>query len=453
MEKGCTHFEGGSAGSPVRFVRNAQSVDAATLRQLVQPGRVHSAVYTSPDIFEAEIERIFHGSWLYVGHASEVPQKGDYRVRRLGRQPVIMVRGHDDVVRVLMNRCRHRGAAVCEQEAGREKVFRCWFHGWTYDNTGKLINVTDPAGYGDDFPMEEYSLTSAPRVEIYRDFVFASLSPEVGSLAEYLGPAAQMIDLLVDASPTRQIKLSAGVHKTVYNGNWKMVGMDGYHPHYVHASVVSMWQRQADSGIGATHRADPFDGKAKTYTRDLGNGHAMLDMREHRVEHYADYEAYLKGVQGGAEYIEALAARDGAEQSKLLVAIAGDPHIGVFPNMQIINNQVRIMIPLEPGRTEVLMFPVLFDGVDDAINTMRLRQHESFYGPAGAGSPDDAEIFERAQRGMNAQVNPWIDISRGMTREQTHADGTITGHISDEVPQRGQMRYWLELMTKGAELE
>src|SRR5690242_13310104 len=123
MEKGCTHFEGGSAGSPVRFVRNAQSVDAATLRQLVQPGRVHSAVYTSPDIFEAEIERIFHGSWLYVGHASEVPQKGDYRVRRLGRQPVIMVRGHDDVVRVLMNRCRHRGAAVCEQEAGREKVF------------------------------------------------------------------------------------------------------------------------------------------------------------------------------------------------------------------------------------------------------------------------------------------------------------------------------------------
>lgn len=121
--------------------------------------------------------------------------------------------------------------------------------------------------------------------------------------------------------------------------------------------------------------------------------------------------------------------------------------------MQIINNQVRIMIPLEPGRTEVLMFPVLFDGVDDAINTMRLRQHESFYGPAGAGSPDDAEIFERAQRGMNAQVNPWIDISRGMTREQTHADGTITGHISDEVPQRGQMRYWLELMTKGAELE
>jgi phenylpropionate dioxygenase-like ring-hydroxylating dioxygenase large terminal subunit len=441
------------AGTPVRFTCTKRPIDAESLRELVLPSKVHSDIYTSPDIFEAEIERIFHGSWLYVGHASEVPHAGDYRVRRLGRQPVIMVRGNDGVVRVLMNRCRHRGAAVCEREARREKFFRCWFHGWTYDNTGKLVSVTDRAGYGDSFSMEDYSLSSAPRVEVYRDFVFASLSPDVGPLAEYLGPAAAMIDLLVDASPTRRVALSAGVRKTVYNGNWKLVGMDGYHPHYVHASVVSMWQRQADSGIGATHRADPFDGKAKTFTRDLGHGHSMLDMRDHRVEHFGDYEKFLRGVSGGVEYIEALTSRDGAEHARLLLVIAGDPHVGIFPNMQIINNQVRIMVPLEADQTEVLMFPVMLDGVSDAINTMRIRQHESFYGPAGAGSPDDAEIFERAQRGMGAQVDPWIDISRGMFREEHQADGTIVGHISDEVPQRGQMRYWLQLMTQGADHE
>jgi hypothetical protein len=54
---------------------------------------------------------------------------------------------------------------------------------------------------------------------------------------------------------------------------------------------------------------------------------------------------------------------------------------------------------------------------------------------------------------MNAQVDPWIDISRGIGREKVESDGTITGHISDEVPQRGQMRHWLKLMTKGAEIE
>lgn len=453
MQHGCAHSDlrNSSAESPVNFLRHTQPLSKEALQDLVQTGRVHSAVYTSSEIFELEIQRIFHGSWVYVGHASEVPVAGDYRLRQLGRQPVIMVRGNDGVVRVLMNRCRHRGAAVCEVEAGREKFFRCWYHGWTYNNTGKLVSVTDPAGYGEALPTEDYSLTPAPRVETYRDFVFASLSPNVSPLDEHLGAAAPMIDLLVEASPLRQIELGAGVHKTVYNGNWKFVGMDGYHPHYVHASVVAAWQRKSDSGVGATHRADPFDGKSQTFTRDLGNGHAMLDMRVHRLQHYAEYEKFLRGVPGGPQYIDALYSRDGEARAKLLLAVAGDPHVGIFPNMQIINNHVRIMVPLSASRTEVLMFPALFKGVSPEINALRLRQHESFYGPAGAGSPDDAEIFERVQRGLIAELDPWVDISRGAHRERVEADGTIVGHISDEVPQRGQMKRWLQLITAGSE--
>jgi len=87
-------------------------------------------------------------------------------------------------------------------------------------------------------------------------------------------------------------------------------------------------------------------------------------------------------------------------------------------------------------------------GVTDDFNAVRLRQHESFYGPAGAGSPDDAEIFERAQMGMLADVNPWVEISRGMNREVKDEDGTIVGLITDEVTQRGQARKWRELMTQ-----
>ena len=94
------------------------------------------------------------------------------------------------------------------------------------------------------------------------------------------------------------------------------------------------------------------------------------------------------------------------------------------------------------------MTAVRLGGVSEEINAERLRVHESFYGPAGAGSPDDAEIFERVQRGLAAEVNPWVEISRGMDREQTDADGNTVGLISDEVPQRGMMRYWSELMTK-----
>lgn len=420
---------------------------ASALQKLAERGRVHSSIYTDPAIFELEFERIFYRTWVYIGHASEVPQAGDFRLRSIGRQPVILVRGNDGVVRVLMNRCRHRGAVVCEVEAGREKVFRCWFHGWTYDNTGKLLSVTAPEGYGEDFRTDENSLTPAPRVESYRDFMFASLSAEVPPLRDYLARAAAMIDLLVDASPERQIDVNAGCHKTVYKGNWKLVGMDGYHPNFVHASVVALWQRKANSGMGATHRSDPFDGKAPTYTRDLGNGHAMIDLRNHRLEHFPDYSKFLATVPGGKDYIDAMFARDSAERARLLLAIAGDPHIGIFPNMQIINNQIRIINPLAVGETEVMMFPVLLKGVSPQINALRLRQHESFYGPASAGSPDDAEIFERAQRGMLAQVNPWINISRGLSRETVDSDGSIVSNVTDEVPQRAQVRQWLALMT------
>ena len=417
------------------------------LRAMVRPGEIHSALYTDPAIFELEIERIFHRSWVYIGHESEVPNGGDYRLRSIGRQPVMMVRGADGVVRVLMNRCRHRGAIVCETESGNEKIFRCWFHGWTYDTTGRLMSISLPDGYGEDFDMKAHSLSPAPRVGNYRGFMFASIGTDGPSLTEYLGEASKMIDLLIDSSPTREIEVDAGCNKTVYNGNWKMVGMDGYHPNFVHASAVEMWQRKADTGMGATHRSNPFGNKTSTVTRSLGHGHAMLDLRKQRLEHYEDYEPFLRSLPGGPEFIDAIIARDGEDAGRRLIASAGDPHVGIFPNMQIIHNQVRIITPLAPGKTEVFMFPVLLKGVSPQINAQRLRQHESFYGPASAGSPDDAEIFERTQRGMMAQVDPWLDISRGIHREYVDTDGTIVGHATDEVPQREQIRQWLKMMT------
>lgn len=416
------------------------------IQALVREGQVHSSVFTDAQVFDLEIERIFHGTWLYIGHTSEVPRHGDFRARRMGRQPVLMMRGADGAVRVLMNRCRHRGAAVCEGDAGNTKLLRCWFHGWVYDATGKLIEVPGKKAYGPEFDQGAMGLDSPPRVEEYRGFVFASLNPEVPSLEAHLGPARPMIDLMLDASPQGAIRVDAGVHKTVYRGNWKLVGMDGYHVHYVHASVIAAWNRDPDAGLAATHRGDPFDDESASRTRDLGNGHVMLDLTDHRISHYPQFTEMMARTPGGPQYIQDMHARHGEERARLLISLAGDPHVGIYPNLQLLNNQIRIINPIAPDQCEVVMFPVLFEGVSDEINALRIRQHESFYGPAGAGSPDDAEIFERVQNGLMAQVNPWVEISRGMHREEHGADGVITGRISDEVTQRGQMRQWLKLM-------
>lgn len=420
----------------------------SAIESLVQEGRVHSRVYTDQAIFDLELERIFHTAWVYIGHDSEVPKIGDYQRRQMGRTPVVMVRGKDKQVRVLINRCRHRGATVVETECGNTKLLRCWYHGWVYDLDGSLREVPEPGGYGPDFKCEKMGLSQVPRVASHRGFIFASLQPEGESLKEFLGGAAEQFDMLVNASPTGEIFLDAGVNKTEYRGNWKLVGMDGYHPNFVHASVVAGWARNSESGIGAMHREDPFSDAALTLTRDLGHGHAMLDFRAQRLKSYSKHADFLAKVPGGAQYVEDMHKSYGKSQAELLLSLSGDPHLGVFPNLQLIGNQVRIIVPVAPGVTQVLMFMVRLGGVSDEINTLRVRQHESFYGPSGSGSPDDAEIFERVQTGMQSEFNPWIEISRGMHREYTDTDGSVVGRITDEVPQRGQMKHWLHLMTQ-----
>ncbi|MBM3573822.1 MAG: Rieske 2Fe-2S domain-containing protein, partial [Alphaproteobacteria bacterium] len=88
------------------------------LRRTVEPDRVHRSVYTDPDIFERELEQIFHRVWTYVGHDSQVKKPGDYLTVQIGRQPMILARHPDGKVYVLYNRCLHRGNLMCSERFG-----------------------------------------------------------------------------------------------------------------------------------------------------------------------------------------------------------------------------------------------------------------------------------------------------------------------------------------------
>ena len=96
-----------------------------TLARLVEPGRVSRRVYTDPEIFELEMERIFGRAWLFVGHNSQVPDPGDYITTELARQPIIMTRHHDQGIHVLLNRCTHRGAKVMNERSGHAARLTC----------------------------------------------------------------------------------------------------------------------------------------------------------------------------------------------------------------------------------------------------------------------------------------------------------------------------------------
>jgi phenylpropionate dioxygenase-like ring-hydroxylating dioxygenase large terminal subunit len=94
------------------------------------------------------MEKIFYQGWVFVGHDSEAPQPGDFVTRHIGTQPVVMVRGKAGNVSVLLNRCAHRGTAVCPAERGNARVFTCPYHGWTYDLNGALRRSSPHWLYG-----------------------------------------------------------------------------------------------------------------------------------------------------------------------------------------------------------------------------------------------------------------------------------------------------------------
>jgi len=253
------------------------------IAKLIEPGRVHRRVYADPNLFELEMERIFGRAWLFVGHASQVPEPGDFVTTELARQPVIMTRHRDGGVHVLFNRCSHRGAKVVNERRGHAARLTCLYHGWSYDTDGTLLGVPIPEGCAAGFRKEAFGLARVARIGEYRGFVFASLAARGTSFEDHIGPVKSNIDDLVDRAPDGALALDLGMHRYVYNGNWKLQVenvLDSYHVPFSHASTVNkdgvqFARREGDTAgakvVEADSRTAPsWKGRRSTI---VGNGH------------------------------------------------------------------------------------------------------------------------------------------------------------------------------------
>lgn len=411
--------------------------DTVDVNNLVREDRVHRCLYTEPDIFDVEMERIFEQTWVFIGHESEVPEPGDYRTTFIGRQPVILSRHTDGHVYVLMNRCMHRGALVCRQEAGNTTVFRCMYHGWMYNTEGALVAVPFPGGYGSDFHREDYGLRAAPRVSSYRGFVFASLQPEGESLEDHLGIARSYIDLIVDAAPAGTLSVRSGVQRYTYPANWKLQIenlLDGYHPNFTHQIAFEISERRR----GASGRKGNTEGSGAT-ARSFGRGHGAL--------HYSAVRRYRWDEAQGAtaEYRRAVETALGSERAAEV--LGADVQLFVFPNLffQNARQHFRVIRPVAVDRTEVCAYPYTLDGAPDELSRKQVKGLAWWASAAAFGQPDDLEAFVRCQEGLQVTSAEWVLFARGMHRERL-VEGEIVGDVTDEVPQRGFYREWKRWM-------
>ena len=144
----------------------------------VRLGMIPAVVYSDQGLFEIERQRLFGRTWLFLAHESEIPDPGDYVVRRIVDDSFIVCRDEHGEIRVLFNMCLHRGMQVCRSELGNASHFRCPYHAWTYKNSGELAGVPfHQEAYGGEAGLRRHgtALLSAPRVDTAAGLIFASL--------------------------------------------------------------------------------------------------------------------------------------------------------------------------------------------------------------------------------------------------------------------------------------
>jgi benzoate/toluate 1,2-dioxygenase subunit alpha len=420
---------------------------AAHPAELVRDDAVHRDIYRDRQVFALEMERIFKQTWVFMAHDSELTDGGDYLTMRIGTEPVVLVRGEDGAVRVLVNRCRHRGAIVCERAAGNAKSFRCQYHGWTYRNDGQLVGVPYPERHDGDV-RGRLGLLPLPRVAAYRGLIFASFNPDVPELADYLGPAATgYVDRFLDQCLGMPLVAHAQAHRIAVEANWKLQlenGMDGYHGGFTHRSFFDVMQRRTGSSVRYA------SGLPTATSRAFRNGHCAIDPETTSRKPLVTRVAALPEA---SERLEALRNEVGDDKFEDYLAGLTGPgiNVGIFPNLQLIGIHVRRIEPVSVNRTVVSVRPLLVNGAPREVNWLRLRYHELFFGPAGFGQPDDFEMFERVEAGLDDTRDGWLRFERGYGQEDTLDDGdTLAGNVTDETPQRGQYRQWAALMAAGS---
>jgi phenylpropionate dioxygenase-like ring-hydroxylating dioxygenase large terminal subunit len=395
---------------------------------LVRDDRVHNSLYVDPAIFDAEMTKIFANTWVWVAHASEIPGPGSFKMSHVGLQPVIVTRGNDGLVHVLLNRCRHRAGSVCEERRGKTSVFVCRYHGWSYDITGKLRGVPHSAGYDADFDKSDYPLVSL-RVEEYAGLIFATFRNDIQPLDEYLGRAKPWIDLFMKQGAGFGVKV-AGTQRFRFRGNWKIQlenTTDAYHFPIVHRSFLTSLDDETE---------DQFDIlKQGGWVEELGNGHSVMVMMPNLVDLEANLDAPIP--ERFAALAEELAKDHPPDTVRRIVRAVGGTgfNINLFPNVACSMAFFRVLRPVAVDETEISHIAIAMDGGPAAANRARLRLHEHFQGPMGFGTPDDAEGWERVQRGAAAGSDLWIMLNRGKPHD-----------VSAETGMRAAYQMWKRMM-------
>jgi salicylate 5-hydroxylase large subunit len=393
-------------------------------------GKVPFWVYSDPDIYAAELERIWYGPhWLFCGLEAEIPEVGDFKTTTLGERPVIVVRSAANEVSVVENRCAHRGVKLCQVRKGNAKDLLCPYHQWSYSLRGDLQSaafrrgVRGQGGMPADFDPSSISLRKL-RVEVVNGLVWATFSDATPPFRDYLGERFwRHYTRVYDG---RKLEV-LGYSRQHIPANWKLMQeniKDPYHASLLHVFLITFGLFRADQ-------------KSATEIDPTGR-HGILISRKGNQE-TNDVTSDMRNFKSDIRLAD----------PRLLdpvIEFPGDDTVGmitIFPSviLQQQSNSVTTR-QIVPTGSDGFDFHWTYWGYADDTPEMRLRRlrQANLFGPAGLVSADDGEIIEMCQQGIaHADGGSALTIMGGRDIESVD-------HMATEVGIRGMYRYWREAM-------
>jgi benzoate/toluate 1,2-dioxygenase subunit alpha len=429
-----------------------------SIEALVRGGQVHRDVYISQDLFDLEMERLWHSAWIYVGHESQVPLTGDYYTTEIARRPVLMTRAQDGAIRVFFNRCAHRGAKLVSATSGNcGGILRCPYHGWTYRLDGTLRTMPLKDGYANTGFAESpaaLGLSAVPAVALHRGFVFARLNCEGPDLATYFGDSLSSIDNMADRSPAGRLEVVGGTLRYLHHCNWKMFIEnlnDTMHPMVAHESSAGtardLWKNQPPDApkpmvieqfVPFVSNYDFFD---KMGVKIYENGHSYTGVNFSIHSKYSSMP----------EYEAQMTAAYGAERAHAILAEVRHNTV-YYPSLTVKGaiQTIRVVRPIAVDRTLIESFTLKLVGAPESLLERSVMYNRLINAPTSVVGHDDMHCYQAIQEGLESEGNEWVNLHRNYSSQDEARAIAGTHNGTSEVSVRGQFRAWLAAMTADA---
>ena len=274
-----------------------QEALAALIGKQKQGYALDREFYADPDIYQRDIERIYLKAWLYAGHVSEIPLKGDYFLYKVAGEEVIVLRGDDDQIHALLNVCRHRGSRVCLESKGSSRRLSCPYHGWTYALDGSLIAA---AHMEEGFDKSKFGLKKVHH-HVFHGLIFINFADKPSAfdvIERDLGPYLRPYRLDQARVARRQ--------SYPVRSNWKLA-VENYkecyhcgpaHPEYSKAHSLALPQERWQAEMDALVEKMPSCGlKSSMMNHSYTSGEEFGTDRAY--EHYPLLRGYVTGSRDG----------------------------------------------------------------------------------------------------------------------------------------------------------